>query len=131
MPSIVIIIGAGAAGLLAARQLSEAGLMVTLLEAAAQPGGRMHTLENGFAGPAEAGAEFIHGELEWSLQLAREAGIPLHPVRAGMVRVKKGKWSGDPMATEGWVDLMKKMAALEEHKPLSRFLDRIFACVTT
>jgi monoamine oxidase len=123
MSLAVIIIGAGATGLLAARQLSAAGFTVTLLEAAAQPGGRMHTLQgDGFAGPIEAGAEFIHGELEWSLRLAKEAGIPLHPVRAHMVRVRKGNWSGDPMATEGWEELMQKMADLSADQPLSAFL---------
>jgi monoamine oxidase len=127
MALAVIIIGAGATGLLAARQLSEAGLAVTLLEAAAQPGGRMHTLEGkDFTGPIEAGAEFIHGNLEWSLRLAKEAGIPLHPVRGQMVRVRKGNWGGDPMATEGWEELMQKMAALQEDQPLSTFLTTEF-----
>jgi len=39
----VVIVGAGAAGLAAAHHLTGAGLRVTVLEAAAQPGGRMAT----------------------------------------------------------------------------------------
>jgi monoamine oxidase len=127
MPLAIIIIGAGAAGLLAARELSAAGFTVTLLEAAGTPGGRMHTMqENGFTSPVEAGAEFIHGELELSLQLAKQAGITLQPVRGAMLRVRKGKWSGDPMETEGWEQLMQKMAALQQDRPIAGFLAEEF-----
>jgi monoamine oxidase len=123
MPLAVIVIGAGATGLMAARELSAAGFEVTILEAAAQPGGRMHTiLQPGFTGPVEGGAEFIHGELEWSLRLAKEAGIPLHPVRSDMTQVRKGKWTHNDTMTEGWDRLMKKMAALQEDEPIARFL---------
>jgi monoamine oxidase len=122
----VIIIGAGATGLLAARELSAAGNKVMLLEANAKAGGRMHTLSTGFSGPIEAGAEFIHGELEWSLQLAREAGIALHPTRSIMARVQQGNWSGDPMDTKGWELLLQKMAALSKDEPIAAFLGREF-----
>jgi monoamine oxidase len=126
MPLAIIIVGAGATGLLAARELSAAGFTTTLLEATARPGGRMHTLF-GASGPLEAGAEFIHGELELSLQLAKEAGIPRHPVRAQMVRIRKGNWSDDGTATEDWGELMQKMASLKEDEPIAVFLTKEFA----
>jgi len=45
MTRAVIIIGAGAAGLMAGRELSAAGIPVTILEAAPVPGGRIRTLQ--------------------------------------------------------------------------------------
>ena len=60
----VIIIGAGAAGLAAARIISKTGKTVTVLEARNRAGGRIYTLHNDdFSFPVEAGAEFIHGNL--------------------------------------------------------------------
>jgi monoamine oxidase len=60
--SDVIVIGAGAAGLIAAAQLAQAGRSVLLLEARDRVGGRIWTLqEAGLSTPIELGAEFIHG----------------------------------------------------------------------
>jgi monoamine oxidase len=83
----IIIIGAGASGLQAGRRLSEAGHRVTLLEAAAQPGGRILSLTpEGFSTPVEGGAEFVHGCLPLTLGLMKEAGVVLQPVNAELVR---------------------------------------------
>ena len=85
MSMSIIIIGAGASGLLAAHRLSAAGYRVTVVEAAAIPGGRILTLREGFTVDVEAGAEFIHGELPISLQLAHETGVDLVPLRSEML----------------------------------------------
>ncbi len=60
-----VIIGAGAAGLAAARRLQEAGLRVATLEARNRIGGRTHTIDlaQGDIGPGvpfDRGASFIH-----------------------------------------------------------------------
>jgi monoamine oxidase len=58
----VIVIGAGAAGLVAASELAEAGFSVIVLEARERMGGRIYTLHDPRQQfPIELGAEFIHG----------------------------------------------------------------------
>jgi monoamine oxidase len=58
----VIVVGAGLAGLAAARRLSQFGIQVTILEARDRIGGRVHTLHSSqFPIPIELGAEFVHG----------------------------------------------------------------------
>src|SRR5215208_1113634 len=71
----VIVVGAGAAGLAAARALADAGQHVIVLEARARTGGRVWT-DRSFADiPVERGAEFIHGEQADTWALVRRAGL--------------------------------------------------------
>jgi monoamine oxidase len=70
----VVVIGAGMAGLAAARTLAEAGLSVTLVEARDRVGGRIYTVA-GKDLPIEMGAEFIHGLPEDLMSLVDEAGL--------------------------------------------------------
>lgn len=73
----VIVLGAGAAGLAAAAELSRAGRAVLVLEARERVGGRCHTRTMpGLAVPVELGAEFIHGEPRVTLELLAAARIP-------------------------------------------------------
>ena len=59
----VLVIGAGVAGLAAARRLAQAGVNVTILEARDRLGGRIHTWrDRRLPVPVELGAEFVHGE---------------------------------------------------------------------
>lgn len=70
----VIIIGAGMAGLAAARKLADSGKSVLVLEARERIGGRIHTDRSlGFA--AELGANWIHGRNDNPLvDLASKSG---------------------------------------------------------
>ena len=57
----VIVIGAGVAGLAAARALHSAGAKVVVLEARDRIGGRIHTDRSTFGIPIELGAQYIQG----------------------------------------------------------------------
>ncbi len=71
----VAVIGAGAAGLTAARALTARGVRVVVLEARDRAGGRAWAQRLGTASlPAELGAEFIHGRAVETHALMREAG---------------------------------------------------------
>lgn len=71
----VAILGAGAAGLAAAAELSTAGRSVLVLEARDRIGGRIWTeQEPSLPVPIELGAEFIHGEPPETFELLRKAG---------------------------------------------------------
>src|SRR6185503_3125755 len=72
----VVVLGAGAAGLAAARDLSQAGLRVTVIEARPRIGGRILTRHDPRAPvPLELGAEFIHGEAPETLSVAQAAAL--------------------------------------------------------
>jgi monoamine oxidase len=128
MQESILIIGAGAAGLMAARKLSAAGHAVTVLEASDRMGGRMHTIQPpGFARVIEEGAEFIHGKLQLTLQLLKEAGIVYQPVTGKMIRIKDGKWLQQEEFVEGWDELIDRMDELERDVTLADFLQQYFS----
>src|ERR1700733_8373191 len=70
----VLVVGAGMAGLTAARRLAEAGLKVLVVEAQDRIGGRICTRHIGDEG-IELGAEFIHGRPPELWALIDEAGL--------------------------------------------------------
>src|ERR1700748_2941816 len=93
-PNHIIVIGAGAAGLMAARELGRAGKKVTVLEARDRCGGRIDPLPAAeFGYPAEGGAEFVHGEAPITRALLREAGLSLLPIKGTQRTVEDGKLS--------------------------------------
>lgn len=74
-PRTVAVIGAGIAGLAAARTLTAAGHSVTVFEARDRIGGRIFS-DTGFGFPIEIGANWIHGDKGNPLmKLAGDAGI--------------------------------------------------------
>jgi monoamine oxidase len=78
----IVVVGAGVAGLTAARELARAGARVVVLEARARAGGRILTERPHAWHPVELGAEFVHGEQPELAALARDAGLTLRAVEA-------------------------------------------------
>lgn len=77
----VIIVGAGAAGLAAARVLGDSGCSVLVLEARARVGGRILTVQDVALGaPIELGAEFVHGWPDATWDLIRELGVTVYDI---------------------------------------------------
>ncbi|MES2526534.1 MAG: NAD(P)/FAD-dependent oxidoreductase [Bdellovibrionota bacterium] len=66
----VIIIGAGAAGLMAARELEKAGISFLIMEATDRVGGRAYTRQEDPI--IELGPEFLHGETPLTEELMEE-----------------------------------------------------------
>lgn len=123
----ILIIGAGAAGLMAARKLAAAAHSVTALEASDRPGGRICTIQPpGFTKPIEAGAEFIHGRLSLTLQLLKESGGNWQRMTGKMIRVNNGHWHQQEEFVEGWDELIHRMAALQTDVTLADFLQQYF-----
>ncbi|KAK4796147.1 hypothetical protein SAY86_028473 [Trapa natans] len=81
----VVVIGAGLAGLVAARQLIFLGFKVVVLEGRARPGGRVKTRR--MAGDGVVAAADLGGSVLTGINgnpfgvLARQLGLPLHKVR--------------------------------------------------
>ena len=77
----VLVLGAGAAGLAAAQELSQVGLRVIVIEARDRVGGRIFTQHvPGHPLPIELGAEFIHGRPPESFALVEQAGLLVYEV---------------------------------------------------
>lgn len=85
-PAHVAVIGAGMAGITAARTLAQAGLRTTLLDKSRGPGGRMATRHTD-AGSFDHGAQFFTVRDARFERALRSTLAPVEPWRATFVRV--------------------------------------------
>jgi monoamine oxidase len=101
----VVVVGAGLAGLSAARDLEARGARVTVLEARDRIGGRVWTIRDGWrhGQHAEGGADFIEDRQHALIELAREVGVKLTPIlRRGFGYYgtdRRGRLSRQPMGS--------------------------------
>jgi monoamine oxidase len=123
----VIIIGAGAAGLIAARVLRSGGATVDVVEARERAGGRIFTIPpEGFSAPVDTGAEFIHGEPPLLKALVREAGVELRKGRGRMWSVSADGVSDNQPFDEEWEGFLSLLNKLEVDMPIGEFLNTRF-----
>src|SRR5271156_4420952 len=85
----IVVIGAGMAGLTAARALAEAGRKVLVIEAQNRIGGRIWTRHIGDEA-IELGAEFIHGRPPELWALIEEAGLETYERHGAQVCFEDG-----------------------------------------
>ena len=120
--SDVLVIGGGIAGLTATRQLTAAGVRVTLLEARERLGGRIYTDHTTYF-PVELGAEFVHGRPEEIFGLAAEGGIAIVPVEGQYRRKTNGKWAGAGRLMSKVEKLFDEMPADKPDQSFRDYLD--------
>jgi monoamine oxidase len=115
-----IIIGAGGAGLFAARELTRAGKRVVVLESSSRVGGRMLTaLETAAGVPVELGAEYVHGDAPVTTKLLDEARLATVRVSGHHYRSDKGQ-----LSPQG--PIWQRMARVFAHMSDTRKHDRSF-----
>ena len=116
----VLIIGAGAAGLAAARELARARRSFIVLEASRRIGGRVLTIQPSSAGtPIELGAEFVHGEAAETTRLLDEA-------RLTTVRVLGEQYTSDNGRLSPQGEIWKRMKRVFAKMSADRPEDRSF-----
>ena len=123
-----VVVGAGAAGLMAARELGRAGKAVTILEARDRCGGRIHALPSAkFGYPAEGGAEFVHGEAPVTRAVLRDARLALSPLEGTRWIKRDGAFSPRDPRPPHADRLYQALADLKADLPVADFLERHFA----
>jgi monoamine oxidase len=119
----VIVVGAGATGLIAAWELVQTGKKVAIIEARDRIGGRVHTLaDQKFSLPVELGAEFIHGNLELTQLLLKKANIGSSEVKGEIWQSEKGQLKKQEDFIEDFSKLEKKFKEVKEDIPVAQFM---------
>ena len=108
MTNDVVVIGAGMAGLTAARTLAEAGLRVVVLEARDRIGGRILTRRVG-SETIELGAEFIHGRPPELWALIDEIGLKTYERDGAQVCLEDGALAECGDAIDDAFDPLEKL----------------------
>lgn len=121
----VIVIGAGAAGMMAAYELTRKGIEVIVLEKSDRIGGRIHTfVSKNFTYRIEAGAEFIHGNLPLTLSLMRKAKLGISVARGKMYRFENGRMTSRFGQGTGWDIFYSELEKLTKDCTLTQFLEK-------
>jgi monoamine oxidase len=121
----VVVIGAGAAGLAAARALAEHGANVTILEARDRIGGRVLTVRDKHCPlPIELGPEFLHGDAPELREIAREESLAVVDIAGERWRAAHGRLSP---ADDYWPRLNRILSHADPRRTPDRPISELFA----
>jgi monoamine oxidase len=99
----IVVIGAGAAGIAAARRIAAANRKVVVIEAADRIGGRCQTDTTTFDMPFDRGAQWMHGpDTNPLLRLARGTGLEIFPAPPGQ-KIRIGRRNARAGETEDFL----------------------------
>jgi monoamine oxidase len=129
-PFDTIIVGAGVAGLAAARRLAETGRSVLVLEASDRPGGRAHTDAAVLSVPFDLGCHWVHAAASNPfLRVAEELGFDCaaHVEQLGLYRGSERLGAEEEARARGYFEQVKQAAARAGREgrdaPVSEFID--------
>jgi monoamine oxidase len=121
----VIVLGAGAAGLAAARALGLAGRRVLVVEARGRLGGRIHTYRDpAWPGPVELGAEFLHGEAAATRTVTTAAGLLVQELPERHAWARDGRWRTLADIWPPFLRLCARIDTRSRDRSFARFLAR-------
>ena len=111
----IVVIGAGAAGIAAARRIMAANRKVIVVEAASQIGGRCQTDTTTFDVPFDRGARWMHNpETNPMIRLARAAGLEITTAPSGQ-KIRIGRRNARAGETEEFLAaLVRANRAIDE-----------------
>src|SRR5450759_4935609 len=111
----IVVIGAGAAGIAAARRIQAANRRVIVVEAAGQIGGRCLTDTATFAAAFDRGARWMHNpDTNPMIKLARNAGLDIYPAPLGQT-IRIGRRNARAGETEEFLAaLVRANRAIDE-----------------
>ncbi|MDN4987674.1 FAD-dependent oxidoreductase [Bradyrhizobium arachidis] len=111
----IVVIGAGAAGIAAARRVMAANRKVVVVEAASQVGGRCITDTTTFDVPFDRGARWMHNpDTNPMIRLARSAGLDVSPAPSGQ-KMRIGRRNARAGETEEFLAaLVRTNRAIDE-----------------
>lgn len=130
----VVVVGAGMAGLAAARTLADAGVRVTVLEARDRIGGRIWT-DSSLGMPIDLGAAWIHGTKGNPLvALAQSAGAPTAETEWDNLVLFDGRTEVAEVAvekaSEAWETALRKVTSLSTDAAPTASLESALARLT-